>query len=236
MISIVTGTLNRLNLLPSIIDNTVNSNKLLELVLVDGGSSDGTIEYIKKLNHPQITLVEVGKRSSYPHFMNLGIKNSKYEYVCQWNDDVLLINSWDEVIYEIDDSDVYLFNWKYGNIEDKNNKLWLGGNTLRNGWCLGNTKDENGIGEIVMNYGIYNKKVFRNIGMYNNEYNYYYADGDMCDRAYCFDYKVKTLRDIKVLSIHTDKKATHHIEDKSIYDKNLNLHKSKILPKNIELL
>ena len=45
MVSIVTGTLNRLHLLTKIIQNTVNSSDKLELVLVDGGSSDGTIEY-----------------------------------------------------------------------------------------------------------------------------------------------------------------------------------------------
>ena len=67
MISIVTGTLNRLGMLPSLIDNTVLSDERLELVLVDGGSIDGTIDYIKQLNHPQIKLIEVGGRSSYPH-------------------------------------------------------------------------------------------------------------------------------------------------------------------------
>ena len=89
-ISIVTGTLNRKFILPDLISNTVDRDERLELVLVDGGSTDGTIEYLKKLNHPKIKLVEVGERSSYPHFMNLGIKNSSYELICQWNDDVLL--------------------------------------------------------------------------------------------------------------------------------------------------
>ena len=75
MISIVTGTLNRVGMLPMLIQNTVMSDERIELVLVDGGSTDGTIDYIKSLDNPQIKLVEVGGRSSYPHFMNLGIKN-----------------------------------------------------------------------------------------------------------------------------------------------------------------
>ena len=60
MISIVTGTLNRLELLKKVIENTVGSSNLIELVLVDGGSTDGTIEYLRSLNHPQIKLIEVG--------------------------------------------------------------------------------------------------------------------------------------------------------------------------------
>ena len=79
MISIVTGTLNRLELLKHVITNTVDSCDKLELILVDGGSTDGTIEYLKELNHSQIKLIEVDKKSSYPHYMNLGIKNSKYD-------------------------------------------------------------------------------------------------------------------------------------------------------------
>ena len=104
MISIITGTLNRLNFLQGLIDNTVNSCDKLELVLVDGGSTDGTIEFIKSVDNPNIKLIEVGRRSSYPHFMNLGIVNSKYEYVCQWNDDVLLLNDWEEVIKELNEN------------------------------------------------------------------------------------------------------------------------------------
>ena len=92
MISVVTGTLNRLVLLSHIINNTVGSSEKVELILVDGGSTDGTIEYLKLLNHPRIKLIEVGGRSSYPHYMNLGIKNASYELIAQWNDDVLLCN------------------------------------------------------------------------------------------------------------------------------------------------
>jgi GT2 family glycosyltransferase len=235
MISIVTGTLNRKYLLPYLIENTVESNSKLELVLVDGGSTDGSIEYIKSLNNDQIKLIEYGKRSSYPHFMNLGIKNSKYDYICQWNDDVLLCNNWNDIINEIDDSDVYLFNWKYGHLNDANNKNWLNGNNHLNGWCLLNNKCNND-GSVVMNYGIYKKDVFRKIGLYNNDYKYYYADSDMSERSYYFNMKIKTLRNIKVLSINTNKRAEHYSEDEKIFVKNLELYKRKELSKNIEIL
>ena len=140
MVSIVTGTLNRVNLLPKIIKNTVDSNNKLELILVDGGSTDGTIDYIKKLNHPMVKLIEVGGRSSYPHFMNLGIENSTYEWVCQWNDDVLLSNNWSEVLSELGDEHMfYLFNWKYGTESDIQNDNWLSGKDVPNkngGFCI----------------------------------------------------------------------------------------------------
>ena len=86
-----------------------------------------------------------------------------------------------------------------------------------------------------MNYGIYNKKIFSEIGMYNDEYHYYYADSDMCYRAHMFGYKHKSLWDIKVCSLLTTKTAIHGPNDVSIYEKNIELYRNKTLPKNIEL-
>lgn len=235
MISIVTGTLNRVDLLPKLIENTVLSNDKIELVLVDGGSTDGTLDYVKSLNNDRIKLIEVGSRSPYSHFMNLGIENATHEWICQWNDDVVLINKWEEVFKEIDNNnDFYLFNWKYGNFSDVTNKKWLEGDLYTNGWCLVDETTNNG--EIVMNYGLYNKKIFSEIGMYNNAYKYYYADGDMAYRAHKFGFKHKSLRHIKVCSLITPKKATHDINDTKVYRENLNKYNNNILPDNLEYL
>lgn len=238
MISIVTGTLDRKTLLPSLIKNTVDSNDKLELILVDGGSKDGTIDYIKNLNHERIKLIEVGERSSYPHFMNLGIKNSKYDWVCQWNDDVLLVNEWDEVIKELNnDYDFYLFDWKYGSESDINDPDWISGiyheNQNNKGWCVCDEYDKSG--EIVMNYGIYNKKIFKEIGMYRNEFKYYYADGDMTRRAHLFGYNHKTLKNIKVCSLEVEKKAIQS-NDYGVYETCHQEYKNKFLNPNIEFL
>jgi glycosyltransferase involved in cell wall biosynthesis len=220
MISIVTGTLNRLKYLKNVIENTIDSNKKIELVLVDGGSTDGTIEYLKEIDSPQIKLIEFGRRSYYWDYMNLGIKNSKFEYICQWNDDVILENSWDEVINEIDSvHDMYLFSW----LESKSKYVIYDTNK-----------------EFVLNYGIYNKKIFREIGMYNNSYKYYYCDGDMSFRAKSFGYNYKKLNNIKCkpLTQHNEKIAfidNNQVEMKNYFDF-LELYKNKVLPENLEYL
>jgi glycosyltransferase involved in cell wall biosynthesis len=220
MISVVTGTLNRLDLLKKVIENTVDSSDKVELVLLDGGSTDGTIEYVKGLNNDRINLIELGGRSYYWDFMNIGIKNSKFDYVCQWNDDIILENSWEEVINELNtDFDFYIFSWF------ENNSRYV------------IYEYEN---QLVLNYGIYNKKIFREIGMYNNSYKYYYCDGDMSYRAKCFDYKHKKLFNIKCrpLTAHGEKKA--FVENERAESENyfscLEKYKNKILPDNIEFL
>lgn len=220
MISIVTGTLNRINNLKSVIKNTVDSNDKLELVIVDGGSSDGTLEYLKDLNYSNIKLIEEGKRSYYWDFMNKGILNSKYDYICQWNDDVLLENDWEKVIQEINESyDFYLFPWKESN-----------GN-----YVIYDTENE-----FVLNYGIYHKKIFREIGMYNNSYKYYFCDGDMSFRAKSFGYKYKILDDIKCTPTTSDSEKIayqeNNLEEIKNYWRCLEKYKNKILPENLEYL
>ena len=73
-ISIVTGTLNRKPYLTTLLNNTVWADHRIELVLVDGGSTDGTIELMEHLSNVEsrIKFIQVGERSSYPHYMNLG--------------------------------------------------------------------------------------------------------------------------------------------------------------------
>lgn len=217
MISIVTGTLNRRHLLAGLLANTVDACRELELVLVDGGSTDGTIEYVKSLRHARVVLIEVGRRSPYAHYMNLGIRRATYNHICQWNDDVLLTNPWSEVIAELDERHwVYLFNWKYGTKDQASDPEFLRGFGKRNGWSLTNTRSWWG-GEIVLNYGIYDKDVFRKIGMYSQEFKYYYADADMSERAYSFGFKVKSLPHIKVLALEEQKQAVHYPGDREIY-------------------
>ena len=228
-ISIVTGTLNRIEYLDGLIENTVESGcKNIELVLVDGGSTDGTVEYIKLINHPRIKLVEVGERSSYPHYMNLGIKNAKYENICQWNDDVLLCNNWGDVFATIDDEhDAYLFNWKQGDTKSITQQDWKSCTEMRdNGWIIINNcewsypqSSGEKRGEICMNYGIYKKDVFRQCGLYNPSYQYYCADGEMATRAFYQGIKFKTCLDIKVCVLPADKRAIMLGADVQLYNR-----------------
>lgn len=222
MISVVTGTLNRLDHLKRVIENTVESNDLLELVLIDGGSTDGTLSYLENLNHPRVKLIPEGGRSYYWDYMNKGIESSTHEWICQWNDDLLMENNWEDVFSEIqnDPKDFYLFSWKEP-----------GGNYV----IYDNEK------EFVMNYGIYNKKVFREIGMYNPSYKYYCCDGDMSFRAREFGYSYKNLYNIKCLPMTvapSEKKAlweNFEVEMKNYFD-TLERYKRKEIPSTIKKL
>lgn len=210
MISIVTGTLNRLELLKQVIENTVNSNDKLELVLVDGGSTDGTIEYVKSLNNENIKLIEFGKRSKVSEFMNIGIKNSKYEIICQWNDDVILLNDWNEVIDLIDDNEIYNFSK-------------IGTDNIR--W----------IKEDLVNFGLIKKDVYRKIGLLDQNFKTYHNDFDFTLRAISQNIKIKNCPNIIVKETSNVKSLNYYIEDEYVLEHNKLLYSQGLLP-NVEFL
>ena len=237
-ISIFLGTLNRKHLLPGLVENTVDRCENVELVIADGGSTDGTLEYLKDLKHPRIKLIEIGHTSPYPNFMNIALSAASYEWVCQWTDDSYLIQSWEDVMDQLDESDFYLFTWKWGNKDNLKNSEWLRCEKREaedcNGWKL-YTREYSG-GDIVVNMGIYRKQIFREIGMYNEAYNFWCADGDMSERAYSFGYKPKILDKIQVL-VHTEpSRATSLDSDTNIYSYHKNLYHKKEMPSNIAYL
>ena len=56
-------------------------------------------------------------------------------FICIWDDDAVLINSWTEVLTILDEQkyDFYIFNWKLGDdISSINNSEWIKGNDNAN--------------------------------------------------------------------------------------------------------
>ena len=236
MISLVTGTLNRRHLLPGLLENTIMSNDKLELVLVDGGSTDGTLEYLKEITHPRLKLIEVGKRTSYPHFMNLGISAASGDLICQWNDDVLLINDWKDVIEEVQDQnfDVWIFSWQYLPVEEMSNKKLHDSMT----WNLCNQKVNDLNGEIVVNYGVYKKDCFKRYGLFDRNFHFYYADAEISHRFHSLGARFKNCHDIRVATLAGVPKCCPqpHPEQVAYYEMCRKHHMMKQFQSHLEVL
>ena len=89
---------------------------------------------------------------------------------------------------------------------------------------------------ITMNYGIFNRKIFCEIGMHNTRFDFWYADNDLSNRAHLFGYKHKSLRDIKVFVKNTEKNRKYRKKDLKIFQSNLKKYRKKKLPRGIEYL
>lgn len=91
LISLVTGTYQRYKLLTQMVDSfrqNMSDGIEYDIIVVDGGSTDGTIEWAKQ--QPDVKLIEQGELLGAIRAFDAGAKASTATYVLLANDDVLL--------------------------------------------------------------------------------------------------------------------------------------------------
>lgn len=101
-ISVVMGSKNRKNLIKATINSIRNNgfNGNIEIIVVDGGSTDGTCDWLAKqkdvftIIQPNYSVVnEKGikvRAHSWGEFMNIGFKATHSDYICMVSDDLIL--------------------------------------------------------------------------------------------------------------------------------------------------
>ena len=94
MISIITAIYNQLAMnklyYQSICQTTDNE---WELIIVDNGSTDGSVEYFEAQPHTRV--IRNDGNYSYPYCQNIGIQSAKGEVLAFLNNDILLTPHWD---------------------------------------------------------------------------------------------------------------------------------------------
>ena len=102
-ITIVTVTLNNKNTIVHTLNSILTqSYKNIEHVIVDGGSTDGSLEIIKKYNFKNKKIIHQTKSGIY-NAMNLGILKSTGDFICILNADDIFnsVNTIKDVVKEI---------------------------------------------------------------------------------------------------------------------------------------
>lgn len=100
LISVVIPTYNRLDSLSACIDSVLNQSlKPDEVILVDDGSTDGSIDFVKEKYKSQVIVIETGGRKGACYARNLGIESSRNDIVAfQDSDDIWLVNKLEDQI------------------------------------------------------------------------------------------------------------------------------------------
>lgn len=94
-VTVITVSFNGLPLLEAFIQSVLATDKHgveLDIVLVDNGSTDGTVGWVRA-NYPQLRVLE-NDENNYTRALNLGIANSAGEYVVIANNDATVHPRW----------------------------------------------------------------------------------------------------------------------------------------------
>lgn len=95
-LSIITLTYNKLEYTKQFIESLYRYTKDFELIIVDNGSTDGTVDFIKSLDKDNIKLIVNSKNLGFPKGNNQGLEIAEGEYIGFLNNDILLSPNWFE--------------------------------------------------------------------------------------------------------------------------------------------
>jgi glycosyltransferase involved in cell wall biosynthesis len=93
-LSIVMGTYNRLELLQKVVQKVLSTPISIEMVINDAGSTDGTIEYLEKIQKTKnVVPIFSGKKTNITQAYNEGFKKATGKYITWLSDDTIPINN-----------------------------------------------------------------------------------------------------------------------------------------------
>jgi GT2 family glycosyltransferase len=182
-ISIVLGSYNRKEFLILTIDSIrAEVNKLnvdTEIIVVDGGSSDGSVEWLIE-QKDIISIIQHNRgewqgkkieRRSWGYFMNLAFEAAKGKYICMMSDDCLIIPDAIKNGYELFEEELKQGN-KIGAIAFYF-RNWPEQKEYNVGITLGD--------KMFVNHGMYLKSALEEVNYIDEEtYFFYHGDGDLC--------------------------------------------------------
>lgn len=191
VMSVVLGSYNRKPFLKLTLES-IRRNAIAapyEIIVVDGGSTDGTLRYLAK-QKDVVTIIQHNRgtwrgkpveRRSWGYFMNLGFKAAQGKYICMVSDDCLILpGSIQNAYREFEDLlakgrrvGAMAFYWRE----------WPGPDEYRVGLTLG--------GRMFVNHGMYLREAVEQAGWIEEDrYRFYYADGDLCLKMWHADCEV----------------------------------------------
>ena len=184
---VMVATCNRLTLLRTVIDSIVNfTGAAHELIVIDGGSTDGTIEYLQQ--HPRITPVLQGELVGTARCYNRVWRHVDSRYSCWLSDDTEIAPGSLDTAVSILESDA---------------SIGMVGLKMKDTKGPGRHEPYRGgiseYGVLNCNHGVLRTRLARQVGFFNEGYRSYMIDPDMTASILCTGHRVVMTKAVAVL-------------------------------------
>jgi GT2 family glycosyltransferase len=166
--------------------------KDFDIILVDNGSEDGSLEYLDK-KWPEVKVIALPENTGFANAVNVGIEASDSEYVFLLNNDTICDERALESLVRIMDNKRKLFSAqaKMLKIKDPHDIDDAGDLYCALGWAFALGKDTDNrrfsrresITSACAGAAIYRKEYFETVGLFDSEHFCYLEDVDLGYRA-----------------------------------------------------
>lgn len=186
-LTILIATYNRLDALKIAVNSVLKQTRCsCELIVIDGGSTDGTSEYLK--TRDDLTAVYQGRLVGVPRAYNQVWRQVDSKYTCWLSDDTELTNGGIDLAVRILEEDP-----------------GIGMVGLKTRDVIGSRADIPYVGALSeyqilnCNHGVMPLDVIRSVGYFNKDYSMYMVDPDLTASILCAGKKVVMTKQVCVL-------------------------------------
>ncbi|MCL2718007.1 MAG: glycosyltransferase family 2 protein [Lachnospiraceae bacterium] len=172
-------------------------NKITHVIIVDNGSTDGSVEYLK--TYPEIDIIRLKENTGFSHAVNTGIKKATTEYVILLNNDTAIVPGFVGKLIKVIEKDKLIFSAAAKMLVMGNPQIIDNAGDFYNvfGWAYARGK-----GKGALNYGnetavfsacagaaIYRRKIIEELGYFDEAHFAYFEDVDIGYAARLAGYK-----------------------------------------------
>jgi GT2 family glycosyltransferase len=169
-----------------------------EIVVVDNGSTDKSIEYLESLKNKNIKIVKNGENYGYSKGKNICVEKCKGKYILLIDEDIEILgkNCLDNFIkFYKENKGIAFLAPIFRDIKSNTTKYygafssWYGLNIHKNKVKIPNLKNKFRIGSFHGGAVFFNKNIWNQLGGYDELQSFMLDDFDLGFRAYLFGYK-----------------------------------------------
>lgn len=197
-LTVIIPNYNGKHFLKNCFDSLKNQDYSHEVIIVDNGSRDGSVEFVKE-NYPEFTVIENQNNLGFSKAVNQGIKASKTDYVFLLNNDVELeAGCMDNLVKCIqEDEDIFAVASKMVQHQDRDRLDDAGDEYTILGWTkkVGEGEPHNRydssreIFSACAGAALYRRDIFEEIGYFDENFFAYMEDVDISYRARIHGFK-----------------------------------------------